>query len=245
MYTHRVIRPYFLAAQSLALIGWLLGFWHWSLPVCSMALYLALLAYGSLTPQAGSFVYHRSSGTPGQLALTYDDGPVPGRTDAILDLLRDAGVKATFFCIGERVERSPILARRIVQEGHTIGAHTMTHPWWWGFLHKQEALCEITDCVDAIQRATGVTPTLFRPPFGVTNPSIAWAINRSGLEPIAWDLRTFDSVSGSGKYGQGRIMRKLDKATIVLMHDPVPAAIPFTKAILDQVRRNGTTLVPL
>lgn len=245
MRTHRVTRPALLALQVIALAGWALGHWSFRVAVCTVLVHLGLLAYGSFVPQAGFFIRHRNNGEAGTLALTYDDGPVPHHTAALLDLLRTEGVQATFFCIGHRVLREPELARRIVAEGHTIAVHTMDHSPWWGFLSRQAALRQITDCAAAIERTTGTAPKLFRPPYGVTSPATAWAIQQSGLEPVAWDLRTFDTTMGARKHRYARILRRLRQATIVLMHDPVPAALPLTRAIIQQARENGTRLVPL
>lgn len=245
MFTHRLIRPLFVLLHGAAILGWHFDQWPWWVILCSLVIHLTLSALGSFMPQAGYFIRHTSHGPAGTLALTYDDGPVPERTTALLDLLRAEGVKATFFCIGERVQQHPELARRIVAEGHTIGVHTMRHPWYWGFLRKPEALAQITDCVETIRQVTGTLPTLFRPPYGVTSPATAWAIGKSGLKPIAWDLRTFDTAMGAGPYNPSRVLRRLKHASIVLMHDPTAAAVPITQAILGEARKNGTTLVPL
>lgn len=245
MLTHALTRWPFALLHVIAFAGLLLGWWGaWPL-VITLALHLALLAWGSATPGAGFFIAHARSLPDQQLALTYDDGPVPERTPALLDLLKREQVQATFFCIGERVERAPDLAKRIVDEGHAIGVHTQRHAWWWGFMRPRAARREIELCADAIAAATGRRPTLMRPPFGVTSPATARAIRDSGMIPVAWDLRTFDTaVTGSDTLIQ-RTIPRLKRASIVLMHDHAPAVMDLTKAMIHEAGKLGRKLVRL
>ncbi|MBP6312969.1 MAG: polysaccharide deacetylase family protein [Flavobacteriales bacterium] len=245
MLTHRTTYWFFALLRLAILACWLLGYcsgW-WFIGV--IALHLALLAFGSAAPGAGFFIPMQTDGAPGTLALTFDDGPVPQRTTAILDLLKSENVKATFFCIGKRVTASPEIAKRIVTEGHTIGVHTQNHHWSWGFMSKKKASKEIQDCIDSIINATGVTPKLFRPPFGVTSPNTAYAINKSGLRPVAWDLRTFDTSANDENALIEKTVRKIKRATIILMHDPEPVALALTKALINRAKESGTQLVSL
>ncbi len=99
------------------------------------------------------------------VALTFDDGPRDPDTAQILDVLRDHGVVATFFLIGENVARHPGLARRIVREGHAIGNHSFTHRSL-PTLADAQIRAEIERAAEAIRRATGLRPWLLRPPYG-------------------------------------------------------------------------------
>ena len=114
MLTHRITFWPFMFVHLIAIACWTLGYIGGWVPILSVVLHLALLTYGSLTPDAGFFIPHSVNLEKGTLALTYDDGPVPTHTEAILDLLKSEGVKATFFCIGDRVLKHPELAKRIV-----------------------------------------------------------------------------------------------------------------------------------
>ncbi len=243
MLTHRTTFWPFMFVHLLAIGCWLLGYIGGWVPILSVVLHLALLAYGSLTPGAGFFIPHIVAMEKGTLALTYDDGPVPIHTEALLDLLKSEGAKATFFCIGDRVLKHPDLAKRIDAEGHVLGVHTQNHSWRWGFMGKREALSEIEQCVESIRSVTGTSPKLFRPPFGVTSPNTAYAIRKSGLISVAWDLRTFDTnAKGPGTLIQKSLAR-MGSATNILMHDPVPAALPLTRALLQRAKERGTRLV--
>ncbi|MFZ1694723.1 MAG: polysaccharide deacetylase family protein [Flavobacteriales bacterium] len=245
MLTHaRTFWP-FAVLHAVALAGLLLGWCSvWPL-VITLASHLALLAWGSATPGAGFFIAHATSAKPGTIALTYDDGPMPEHTPALLDLLKREQVQATFFCIGERVERAPALAKRIVEEGHAIGVHTQRHAWHWGFMSERRALREITECASAIARTTGVQPVLMRPPFGVTSPATARAMNASGLVPVAWDLRSFDTARKEPRSLVARVLPGVKQATIVLMHDHATGVKELTASIIAEAKQLGKKLVRL
>src|SRR3974377_101343 len=101
----------------------------------------------------------------GNVALTFDDGPSSPYTGQILEILRERGVTATFFLCGRNVECHPEIARRIVAEGHTIGNHTYSHPFPY-FRRRSFFAAEIDRAQNAIERAAGQRPKIFRPPFG-------------------------------------------------------------------------------
>ena len=245
MVTHARTRWPFFGLHAIAIAGLALGWWSaWPFVITLLA-HLALLTWGSATPGAGFFIAHARSLPEGQLALTYDDGPAPDRTPALLDLLKREQVQATFFLIGERVERAPELAKRIVAEGHAIAVHTHRHPWWWGFMPASIASKEIARCAEAIAKATGSAPALMRPPFGVTSPATARAMRRSGLLPVAWDLRSFDTMSTDADVLAARVVPQLKRSSIVLMHDTAPSAIELTQALIREARTLGRKFVRL
>ena len=128
---------------------------------------------------------------PAEVALTYDDGPSPDHTPALLDLLARHNAHATFFLMGEHVRRYPQLARRIADEGHSIGNHTMTHPnLLWSSLATTRR--ELTECQQVIVDTTGVTPRLFRPPFGARTPATLHIARALHLEAVMWNVTAKD-----------------------------------------------------
>lgn len=127
-----------------------------------------------------SYVIRRTGDHPGLVALTFDDGPDEKWTPRILDILRDEGVRATFFIIGENGQAHPDLVRRIVQEGHDIGNHTYTHPNL-GETPRRLTELELTATERLIEALTGHATLLFRPPyFGDAEPTTP-----DEIEPIA------------------------------------------------------------
>jgi peptidoglycan/xylan/chitin deacetylase (PgdA/CDA1 family) len=245
MLTFRTSAIFFGIAQIAAFVLWRFGACSlWPL-VITLAAHAGLIAWGSMAPRLGFFIKHRVHGSPGTLALTFDDGPHPENTPKLLDALRELNVSATFFVIGRNVEAHPAIAKRIVDEGHAIGIHTQDHHCSWGFIGKKKARAQITLCRDAIERTTDVKAVLFRPPFGVTTPPIAKAVREAGVVPTAWDLRTFDTNARSSGQVMERIASRLDKSTMILLHDTMPFAAELARAIVDRARSQGTELVKL
>ncbi|QQR87217.1 MAG: polysaccharide deacetylase family protein [Flavobacteriales bacterium] len=223
-------------------IGW--AWWSWPLwpLVLFVALWLGFTAYASLTLPARIYVDAVCSGPKGTMALTFDDGPHPQITPALLDHLKAENIKASFFCIGKYVEAFPALAKRIVDEGHAIGIHSQHHHWTWGFIGEDHAEKEIRTCAEAIQRTTGQRTSLFRPPFGVTNPNIAAAVKTTGVTTIGWDLRTFDTARSPAEVMK-RISTRPKPGTIAVLHDTQPGTLELVKGIIAHCRQHGIELV--
>lgn len=118
-------------------------------------------------------------------ALTFDDGPHPQGTPAVLEILADAGVQATFFLVGEQVLRNPALAAEIVAAGHGVGVHCHRHrnllrltPW--------QAREDILRARTVIEEATGCSPSLYRPPYGIANAAALALARRCGWRTLLW-----------------------------------------------------------
>ncbi len=124
-------------------------------------------------------------GDPGAVALTFDDGPHPEGTPAVLDVLRDARARATFFLVGEQVERRPALVGEIVAAGHEAALHCRRHRNLMR-LTPGQVRDDLDQAAAVIEDAAGRAPRLYRPPYGVlTGPALILA-RRRGWEPILW-----------------------------------------------------------
>lgn len=153
------------------------------------------------------------------IALTFDDGPHPSGTPAVLDLLAAAGVPATFYLVGEQVERWPELAARIAAEGHEVGLHGHRHTLLLrrtpgGLLH------DLRRAAAVIEDATGVAPRSYRPPYGVFS-SIALALARSqGWQPMLWSRWGRDwGAHERPRDITRRATRALGAGDVILLHD--------------------------
>jgi len=153
-----------------------------------------------------------------EVALTFDDGPTEF-TPKFLDLLKENNIKATFFCIGQQIEKYPETFRRMIEEGHSIGNHTYSHSDNTGFLSISKMIEEIEKGDQTISEFGNVTTHLYRPPFGVTNPNIAKAINNTKKNSIGWNVRSFDTVTTDEKKILRRVTKGLKKGSIILLHD--------------------------
>ena len=153
------------------------------------------------------------------VAITIDDGPDPEVTSRVLDLLDEHEARATFFCIGERVDRHPALARAIVARQHEIGNHTYRHLMRFSLLGPRGLAQEITRAQEAIGAATGEVARFFRAPAGLRNPFLEPALIRTNLQLVSWTRRGFDTVSGSAGRVLDSLTRDLQGGDILLLHD--------------------------
>ena len=132
----------------------------------------------------------RGDNSQRRVALTFDDGPDARSTPALLDVLRDEKIKATFFCIGKNVVKDRELAARIVREGHLLGNHTFNHSNATNFFTAAHLRDDLAQTQAAIQNAAGIVPTWFRPPMGLSNPRTFRVAQALELKVIGWSART-------------------------------------------------------
>jgi peptidoglycan/xylan/chitin deacetylase (PgdA/CDA1 family) len=177
------------------------------------------------------------------LAITFDDGPHPKNTPRLLDLLKERGVKATFYVIGQNVVQYPDIARRIVEEGHEIGNHSYTHPAL-PKLSPARFAEEITKSNDAIQQATGVLPTTMRPPYGAINAAITKRLNEEFQLPvILWSVDPLDWKIRKASHVSNHILQNSNAGAIVLAHDIHPSTIDAMPAAIDGLLAKGFQFV--
>ncbi|MEJ2003649.1 MAG: polysaccharide deacetylase family protein [Cyclobacteriaceae bacterium] len=125
-----------------------------------------------------------------EVYLTFDDGPVPSITPDILDILKEKGVNATFFCVGDNIRKHAAILERICEEGHAVGNHTYHHINGWS--SSTSVYCnDVSDC-DAILKNTGIETTLFRPPYGKISRAQASILRDTNKKIIMWDVLTGD-----------------------------------------------------
>ncbi|MGH8048699.1 MAG: polysaccharide deacetylase family protein, partial [Chthoniobacterales bacterium] len=175
--------------------------------------------------------------------LTIDDGPDPRDTPAILDLLAERRAKATFFMIGKKVDAHRGLAWRAHREGHQLGSHTQSHSsaWFWA-LGPCSTRCEIERGGDAIFTATGVRPSVFRSPVGMTNPFVHRALD--GQRLIGWSVSGLDGLSARGEAVVERLMAKVCPGAILVLHEGgAPGRVETLVLLLDRLANAGYTCV--
>ncbi|WP_276876006.1 polysaccharide deacetylase family protein [Chryseobacterium joostei] len=193
------------------------SFWVY---IACFLVFSAVVVWGSFAIELGYFVNsitHKHTKIK-EIALTFDDGPTEF-TPKFLDLLKEYQIKATFFCIGKQIEKYPETFQRIIAEGHTIGNHTLTHSKSTGFLSTSKMIVEIENCDKVINNIGNIQTNLYRPPFGVTNPSIAKAIKQTHKISIGWNVRSLDTIIDDEKKIYKRVTKNLRKGSIILLHD--------------------------
>jgi peptidoglycan/xylan/chitin deacetylase (PgdA/CDA1 family) len=156
-----------------------------------------------------------------EIALTFDDGPDPATTPAVLDLLDAHGAKASFFCVGERALRAPELVREIVRRGHRVENHTQHHAARFGWYGPARLEREIGEAQAVLTGLAGARPRFFRAPFGVRNPFLEPALAGAALRLVSWTRRGYDAVDADPRRVLARLGRGLAAGDILVLHDGV------------------------
>ncbi|MET9232383.1 polysaccharide deacetylase family protein [Lentzea sp. NPDC003310] len=153
-----------------------------------------------------------------EVALTFDDGPQPPYTDQVLDVLERYGVPATFFCVGTYAKAYPETLARMVEQGHTLGNHTWSHPFLPELTRSQLAE-QVERTGDAIAEATGTKTTLFRPPYGSRSPEVVGWLGEMDLTTVLWDVAPDDWQMPGTDFISGTVLDEARAGSIVLLHD--------------------------
>lgn len=178
------------------------------------------------------------------IALTFDDGPHE-MTLPILDVLQKYKATATFFCIGKNMESHPEIAKKIVENGHTIGNHSFSHSHFFDFFRQNHVVQELNDTDTIIEKVTGKKPHFFRPPYGVTNPSIRRALAITKHKVIGWNIRSLDAVIHNEKILFNRIIKRITPGGIVLLHDTSIHTVHVLEQLLVVLREKNYEVVSL
>jgi peptidoglycan-N-acetylglucosamine deacetylase len=173
-----------------------------------------------------------SAAARNEIALTIDDGPDPELTPRVLDLLDEAGAKASFFCIGERVAQQPALAREMVARGHAIENHSQHHLKIFAALGPRRMLQEVAVAQDSIADVVGRAPRFFRPTAGLRSPFLDPILTRLDLQLASWTRRPFDTRCGDVALVHQRLTRDLAAGDILLMHDGHAARTPAGQPVI-------------
>lgn len=233
---------YFLAATALFVLQapWL----AWVFLILS---YTFAIVYGSATIDSGFFVKTICRGIVGEktVALTFDDGPDAENTPKILDYLEKEQVKASFFCIGKKIEQNPGIASRICNDGHLMGNHSFSHSNFFPLKPVSAIRSEIVVTREIIEDISQRPNLYFRPPFGVSNPLIKRALKGLNFRIIGWSIRSFDLSKRSAYEIANRIISRLGGGDIILLHDTSGKVLPVLTILLDFFRKNGWKVVSL
>jgi peptidoglycan/xylan/chitin deacetylase (PgdA/CDA1 family) len=187
---------------------------------------------------------------PGELALTFDDGPNPAWTPRLLDILAAHKAHATFFMVGRFAQAEPALVRRTVEGGHLVGNHSWSHPNLARSApgRVQE---ELRRTSDLLEQLIGKPVQYFRPPYGARRPDVLRTARRFGLTPVLWNAMTTDWSEPSADCIAAELIKKIDKnerrgwATNIVLHDGNHASLganrgPSVEAAGQLLARYGT-----
>ena len=173
------------------------------------------------------------------VALTFDDGPHPEYTPQLLDILRNEGVRATFYVIGRSVQTYPEIARRIVAEGHEIANHSWSHPRLTA-LSASRLKTEMANTSDIIQKVTGRRPTNMRPPYGAVNERVRQSMFKDhGFDVIMWSVDPLDWRRPGAEVVRQRLVDGAKPGGILLAHDIHPGTIEAMPGTIRDLKAKG------
>lgn len=211
-----------LVYTCVVLAGWLWLGWPLLWPGLVALLLIGIAVDSVVRAGSGWFIANLTRGPRAgdAVALTFDDGPDPEVTPAVLDELKRHGARATFFVIGKALVAHPELSRRIVAEGHVLANHTWQHSYLQNFHLHEWQITEISRAEQAIERVTGqASARMYRPPVGLKTGDQARAIMALGLEMVTWSVHSRDTLDPDPVAMAGRVLRNIRSGDIVLLHD--------------------------
>lgn len=177
------------------------------------------------------------------IALTFDDGPQPTLTPKLLDILKEKGIKATFFVIGENAAANPEILQREVAEGHEIGNHSWNHQAFTKAKGSGVTM-QVEQTNAAVANAIGKKPAIVRPPYGATNTAISKRLNGEyGLKVVMWDVDPLDWKIRNSDHVMSEILKSTKAGSIILSHDIHATTVAAMPATIDALLAKGFKFV--
>lgn len=188
--------------------------------LCIVALLSAMIyfAYDPASNLYGSVYSHKQTKQK-VIALTFDDGPNGQATLQVLDILKQNGVRATFFVVGDNVRYYPEIARQISAEGHEIENHSLHHQRYMTFRDEKKIQKELLAANQIIYEVTGQRPTFFRPPYGFRTPWAIKAARKAGFTIVTWNDLTSDYRRIRSGSIHSKIISQARPGAIINLHD--------------------------
>ena len=172
--------------------------------------------------------------------LTFDDGPTPEITEWTLEQLKKYDAKATFFCIGNNIEKHQVIFQKIIQDNHSVGNHTFNHLKGWKTSDKKY-IENVALCQSQISNPKSQIPNLFRPPYGKIKLSQSKILRKFGYNIIMWDVLSYDfDQTISAEKCLDNVLKNVMSGSIIVFHDSVKAeqnlryVLPKTLAFLKE-----------
>lgn len=220
---------------------------HWFWFLISILFFISIEFYGAYFVDSGFHIKTINFVKTNEkiIALTFDDGPLPQRTEKVLNVLKIFNAKATFFCIGNRIKGNENLLRRIHEEGHLIGNHSFSHSNLFDLSNTKQMTKDLQAGNEEIKKVIGKSPLFFRPPFGVTTPYLAKACRKLNFDVIGWNIRSLDTTIKNKEELVERIIKRIKPGSILLLHDTVDGVDLALEDILNYLKQNNYKVVEL
>lgn len=191
------------------------------------------------TPRPRQHAYNSVDTNRKVVAMTFDDGPSPKLTPKLLDLLKERGVKATFYVVGTNAAAYPEILQRMIAEGHEIGNHSWNHPAL-NRMGEAAVKSQLDRTEAAIVKATGIKPATMRPPYGATNAKLNKRFDEEfGMKVIMWSVDPLDWKYRNADRVTREIVQGATPGGIILVHDIHSSSVAAMPGTLDQLAAQG------
>ncbi|HVM89858.1 MAG TPA: polysaccharide deacetylase family protein [Puia sp.] len=212
-----------------------------------MFIYSLVLFYGSYFIEAGFYIRSVCSAKINKkaIAITFDDGPSEKFTSKILEVLKENNVQASFFCIGNRIKENENLLKKIHHEGHIIGNHSYSHHFWFDLFSAKKMLDDMQSTDIEVKKNIGLSPKLFRPPYGVTNPNVKKAILKGEYSSVGWNVRSMDTVAKDKNKLLQKLKTSIKPGAIILFHDTCNITLDILPEFIQFVKAEGYEITRL
>lgn len=235
---------FIIAISAIGLLHHLfeLSLWWLALPG---VIYKTLIIYGSANIQSNfhAKAHCRGDAFEKKIAVSFDDGPNQKYTPQVLSALAQYNAGATFFVIGKNIRGNEDILKQIDAEGHSIGNHSYTHSFFMDFKNLQGFKDELNQAADDVFNVIGKRMKLFRPPYGVTTPSLVRASNELNYSIIGWSIRSLDTTADHAHTISQRVQKQIEPGAIILFHDTSDKTVQALRQTLDFARENGYRIV--
>ena len=178
------------------------------------------------------------------LSISFDAAWGNEDTQTLIDILQAHNIKSTFFVVGDWVDKYPESVRELAEAGNEVMSHSSHHDHF-SQLSTEQIQADLTECNEKIAAITGVTPSLFRCPYGEYDDHVITAVRSLNMEPIQWSVDSLDWKGLSAAEITQRVLQKVKPGSIVLFHNAAehtPEALPV---ILDSLQKDGYSIVPV
>lgn len=245
MITHKNISLFFIFLLLLLLLLKLymaIDFW-WFVIIVSVWFIFNLVGSSLISSNYHVKAFcNNPSETEKKIAITFDDGP-SDYTLEVLNLLKKHNARATFFCIGKNIKAYPEIVKQIIAEGHLVGNHSYSHSPFFDFYNAKKITKEIQQTDILLKKYTSKKINFFRPPYGVTTPSIRRALKITGHKVIGWNIRSLDGGTKNQNLIFNRIIKRISPGGIVLLHDTASHSVLVLEQFLQFLQKQNYQVV--
>jgi peptidoglycan-N-acetylglucosamine deacetylase len=232
-------------------------------PLLAVIIYFMLLVIGSVKICMNFYLNAFCKGDTDEkvISLTFDDGPDPEVTMEVLKVLKKFKIEAAFFVIGSKAENNPDLVNQILEDGHAVGIHSYKHAFFFDLYARKKMERDLVKAKEAIDQVAGKHGGmgarghggmvawehgfLFRPPYGITNPTLARVVKRLGFIVVGWSIRSLDTTIKDPRKVAERIKKRLHPGAVVLLHDTRKDMPGILEQVIREARAQGYNFIDL